>query len=371
MRKKLEKAGKAAVALCCVLICVWCAGTRLQSWAKQEGADALLLAAGMAVEEESPSPSGSPAGNPSENQAPEAGETTLNGDEEIPGFLDDDGIVPFHNNELPSVSVTPDPARASLPVEEIHLDGGAQIDNFFVKDTTDSGTDLAAELLQDPAVDIKANGEVEVLIYHTHTSEAYSESYTGFYYGDMDTRTQNQEMSVVAAGEEIKKELEKAGIGVVHDTTVNDSLYNGSYSRSWEVLQNNLEKYPTIQVTIDVHRDSMTTQEGVKYKPTAEVDGRRAAQVMFLAGCDANGDWGDFPDWKENLHLALRVQQAATELYPDLIRPLNFSNSKYNMNATKGSMLVEIGTEVNTVSEAKYSGKLVGKILAEVLINRV
>ena len=126
------------------------------------------------------------------------------------------------------------------------------------------------------------------------------------------------------------------------------------------MLQNNLEKYPGIQVTIDVHRDSMTTEEGVKYKPTAVINGRKAAQIMFLAGSDANGDWGDFPDWRDNLHLALRVQQTASELYPELVRPLDFSDSKYNMNATKGSLLVEVGTEVNTASEARYSGETGG-----------
>ena len=214
---------------------------------------------------------------------------------------------------------------------------------------------------------MKGDGSVEILIYHTHTSEAYSSSYTGFYYTDMETRTGNQDQSVVAAGEELKRALEAMGFGVVHDTTVNDTLYNGSYDRSWEVLQKNLEEYPTIQVTIDVHRDSMTTESGVKYKPTVTVDGRKAAQVMLIAGCDADGGWGDFPRWEENLRLALRVQEKLQTLYPGFARPLNFSNSKYNMNATPGSMLVEVGTEVNTVSEARYAGHLVGQALGQVL----
>ena len=90
---------------------------------------------------------------------------------------------------------------------------------------------------------------------------------------------------------------------------------------------------------------------------------------MLIAGCDAGGGWGDFPRWEENLRLALRVQESLETLYPGLARPLNFSNSKYNMNATPGSLLVEVGTEVNTVEEAKYSGRLVGEILAETLQN--
>ena len=133
------------------------------------------------------------------------------------------------------------------------------------------------------------------------------------------------------------------------------------------MIQNNLAKYPGIQVTIDLHRDSMTTEAGVKYKPTAEVGGRKAAQAMLLAGCDADGSWGDFPDWRQNLRLMLRVQQKAQALYPGLMRPLSFSNSKYNMNATHGSILVEVGTEVNTVAEARYTGQLVGEILGETL----
>ena len=50
------------------------------------------------------------------------------------------------------------------------------------------------------------------------------------------------------------------------------------------------------------------------------------------------------------------------------MRPLNFSNSKYNMNATRGSMLIEVGTEVNTAAEARYTGRLLGEILAETLL---
>ena len=362
MQKKLLQFSKAFAILLSVFVCVWCAAVRFQSWAREEGTDALLLAAGMRVEETEKAegrPQAPPSAKETARSQVEAEETDLG--------LPDDGIVPFHGEELPGVSATPDPGRASNTVEEILIDGGEQVGNFFVKDTSGSGVNLTEELKQDPAVSLKSNGEVEVLIYHTHTSEAYMPQFTGFYYTDMETRTQNQDRSVVAVGEEIKKALEAEGIGVVHDTTVNDALYNGSYSRSWEVLQNNLEKYPGIQVTIDVHRDSMTTEEGVKYKPTAVINGRKAAQIMFLAGSDANGDWGDFPDWRDNLHLALRVQQTASELSPELVRPLDFSDSKYNMNATKGSLLVEVGTEVNTASEARYSGKLVGEILAKTL----
>ena len=355
MKKGITRWMKNLAVLGSVFLCVWCAAMKFQDWAAEQGGDALLFAAGMkaqAASETAPTP------------VPEEGAVQ---EEAAQYFLPDDGVVSLTQALDPQTSVTPDPNRASAPVEEIQLEGGTQVGNFFVKDSTGSGTDLNAALQEAPSVHLKGDGSVEILIYHTHTSEAYSSSYTGFYYTDMETRTGNQDQSVVAAGEELKRALEAMGFGVVHDTTVNDTLYNGSYDRSWEVLQKNLEEYPTIQVTIDVHRDSMTTESGVKYKPTVTVDGRKAAQVMLIAGCDAEGGWGDFPRWEENLRLALRVQEKLQTLYPGFARPLNFSNSKYNMNATPGSMLVEVGTEVNTVSEARYAGHLVGQALGQVL----
>lgn len=354
MSKKMKRVLRSISVFMSLVICVWCVGVKLQGISAADSISALLFAAGLQSETEISESNPVISGVSQDDKDPEKENMIIN---------ENDGIVPFHQDEFPTVSPTPDLNRTTLPVEAIQATGGSQLDNFYVKDNTGSGTDLAAELLNDPSIHIQANGEIEVLLYHTHTSEAYVDVATDFYYTDMETRSLNQDMGVVAVGREIKAELEKAGIGVIHDTTVCDTMFNGSYSRSWEVLQSNLEQYPTIQVTIDIHRDSMTTEEGVKYKPTAQIEGRNAAQVMLIAGCDANGEWGDFPDWIENLRLALQVQQKASELYPDLMRPLNFSNSKYNMNATTGSLLIEVGTEVNSISEAKYSGQLMGRVL--------
>ena len=358
MRKRFARWGNNLLLLGCAVVCLWCVGTKSQAGAQEQGGDALLLAAGM-----QPQPASPPSGASASPSPSPGGEAPL--EEAYP--LPDDGVVSLGGGQEAAPAVTPDPSRSSAPVEEIQLEGGAQVADFFVKDSTGSGTDLLAALEEEPSVHLKRDGSAEILIYHTHTSEAYSQSYTGFYYTDMATRTEDPDQSVVAAGEALKQALEAQGFGVVHDTTVNDTLYNGSYDRSWEVLQKNLAEYPTLQVTIDVHRDSMTTDSGVKYKPTVTVNGRKAAQVMLIAGCDANGGWGDFPRWEENLRLALRVQQKLQQLYPGLARPLNFSNSKYNMNATPGSMLVEVGTEVNTVSEARYAGQLAGDAIGQAL----
>lgn len=355
MKQSKRYAAKKTAVLLSAMFCIWAVWLKVQQISPQDTASALGYAAGISVKDKEgvPGLEGMQQGDKPE--------------QDVLPYMEDDGIAPFHQYELPIISSTPDPDRDYNTVEEITLNDGSQLAGFKVKDSTDSGTDLAAELLNDPSVKLKADGSVEVLIYHTHTTEAYLDNYFGYYYTDMATRSQNPDMTVVAVGEALKAELEKAGIGVVHDTTVNDTMYNGSYSRSWDRINENCRENPGIQVTIDLHRDSMTTDAGVKYKPTAEVEGRKAAQIMVMAGCDANGGWGDFPNWLENLRFALRVQQKAAEMYPGLMRPMSFSNSKYNMNATTGSILIEVGTEVNTISEAKYSGQLFGSALAGLL----
>lgn len=236
---------------------------------------------------------------------------------------------------------------------------GVQYNNIWVKNINKNHSiDIASELNKAPAVKIVKNSPTpQVLIYHTHTTEAFLG----------DTRTQDLSRSVVAVGDEIAAQLQAAGINVVHDKTVHDyPSYNGSYDRSKVTIQNNLKKYPGIQVTLDIHRDAMTASDGSHYKPTAVVDGKKAAQLMIISGCDDDGTLG-YPNWEYNLRLAVRLQQSVATLYPGLARPLNFCPKKYNENMTRGSLLVEFGTEVNTLDEAKYSGQMFGKALAQTL----
>ena len=87
---------------------------------------------------------------------------------------------------------------------------------------------------------------------------------------------------------------------------------------------------------------------------------------MIISGCDDDGTL-DFPDWEYNLRFAMRIQRALTERCPALARPLYFCPRKYNEHMTHGSLLIEIGTDMNTLEEALYSGKLLGDALASVL----
>ncbi len=87
---------------------------------------------------------------------------------------------------------------------------------------------------------------------------------------------------------------------------------------------------------------------------------------MILAGCDTDGERG-FDCWEENLNFALKIQDKAETLYPDMTRPLNFDYFAYNEYVCNGSLLIEVGTESNSIDEATYSGSLLGNAIADVL----
>ncbi|QAT51106.1 stage II sporulation protein P [Caproiciproducens sp. NJN-50] len=263
------------------------------------------------------------------------------------------------SSKAPSSAASTGTGSVASGVEEMCINtGGSKYENFYVKNSNQHHTiDIGAELKKQPDVKIQKNASPQVLIYHTHTTEAF----------DGVTRTTDKTKSVCAVGDEITKQLQAAGIGVIHDTTYHDyPAYNGSYNRSIVTMQKDLKQYPSIQVTIDLHRDAMTRSDGTRLKPTAVVNGKKAAQVMIISGCDDTGDLG-FPDWEYNLRLALRLQKSMADLYPDLGRPLNFCARRYNENVTHGSLLVEIGTDANTLEEAVYGGELFGKALAAAL----
>lgn len=245
---------------------------------------------------------------------------------------------------------------------------GKQYQNIWVKNSNKNhGIDIAEELNKQPAVKIVKNASApQVLIYHTHTTEAYRTSASAST-DSSQWRSRDQSKSVVAVGDEIAKQLEAAGIKVMHDKTEHDyPAYNGSYDRSKVTIQKNLNQYPGIQVTLDIHRDAMEMENKTRGKPTTVINGKRAAQIMVISGCDDDGTLG-FPNWEYNLRLAVRLQKSLSDSYPTLARPLNFLPRKYNENMTKGSLLIEVGTETNTIDEAKYSGELFGKSLARVL----
>ncbi len=250
-----------------------------------------------------------------------------------------------------------------------YTSGGTKYKNFYVKNSTNYDLNIGEMLNSELGFEIEDNDSIQVLIYHTHTCESYIDKDVGYYYESYYPRTTDNRYNVTQVGEAIAQQLRKAGIGVIHDTTIHDTSYNGSYSRSRATVDSYIKKYPTIKVTLDVHRDSIGTDE-YKVKPTFTYNGKQGAQIMIMSGYDANGSF-NFPNWNYNLRFALQLQQTCETNFKGITRPLSFGNFAYNMNVNTGSLLVEVGTDSNTLEEAVYSGELLGKSLAEVLQNNI
>lgn len=220
-------------------------------------------------------------------------------------------------------------------------------------------------LEQDCKLSIKDKSKPTILVYHSHTTEAYSLLDVG-YYIHSDSRSNDSSRNMVRVGDELVRYLEKAGFNVIHDTDIHDKSYNASYDTSRKCVEKYLEEYPSIDITIDVHRDDITYSNKTKVKPTATVLDKKAARMMIISGCEY-GSVKNFPDWEHNLRFNLQVQNKVNELYPKLMRPILFSERRYNMYETHYSFLLEIGTDANTLDEACYSARLFGKALGDLL----
>lgn len=245
----------------------------------------------------------------------------------------------------------------------IDLPNGGQVRNI----TSMDNSQLLSLAEQPPAFEITADGEPEVLIMHTHTTECYEPCEREYYDLNRSSRVLDSEQNMTVIGNEITYQLYQSGIGVIHDTTVHDYPdYNGSYDRSRETVQNILEQYPSVKVVLDIHRDAIE-KDGDRIAPVTEIDGKKAAQVMIICGCD-DGTM-DMPNCTDNFKFACALQSRLESDYPTLTRPVLFDYRHYNQDLTPGSLLIEVGGHANTLEQAKYSGQLIGKSLSKLLLD--
>ena len=194
-----------------------------------------------------------------------------------------------------------------------------------------------------------------VLILHTHACESYADS--GGY------RTEDTAQNMVSIGEAVAEELEKRGIGVIHDRTLHDRLsYDGSYDASRETVTRWLEAYPEICLVLDLHRDAIEDENGNQLGAAVEVNDLRAAQLMLVLG--TGYAWQENPQWQENVALGLKLYVQLERQVPGICRPLCLRNSRYNQDLSPGMLLLEVGTAGNTHAEAIASAKILAEAIA-------
>ena len=239
--------------------------------------------------------------------------------------------------------------------------------NIYLKNSTDLKIDIKSLVNEPLKYKVEKGSSPSVLIIHTHATESFLNE-SRDYYTDSDlSRTTDKNMNVTALGRIVADKLKNAGYGVIHDETLHDyPSYSESYSRAAKTINGYIKKYPGIKIVIDIHRDSISAGNADKVKVTSKINGKKAAQIMIVMGSQS-GSVKNFPNWKENLKLALRLQQKTESMYPSLARSISLMPRNYNESLTTGSMLIEMGTEANSIEEVKYSAELLGSSLCALL----
>ena len=209
-------------------------------------------------------------------------------------------------------------------------------------------TDAAA-----PADDIltqilpASNGK-RVLIYHTHTHEAYAMAYDGEYDALEEWRTDDNEHNIVRVGAELTALLTERGFEVVHDVTDHEQNdLSTAYERSLTTLsQRGGEEY---DLYIDLHRDAYT--EGAQL--TCSYAGKDSAKLMVLIGKGEN--FSVKPYYEENYRLATMLTREINAICPGLCRDVMVKTGRYNQHISPNSLLIEVGNNMNTLEEALAS----------------
>ncbi|MBQ9393410.1 MAG: stage II sporulation protein P [Oscillospiraceae bacterium] len=254
----------------------------------------------------------------------------------------------FTDNGVPAETVAPAP------------DGYTVAGGVLIRNRSDRTLPVETVASGDFAAKYPAEGP-QVLIYHTHGSEAYSLPPGQSYHSTGSYRSDDASVSVVGVGDEIAAVLSSYGISVLHDRTrYDDPSYTAAYSRSGDAVEAYLAKYPSLVYLIDVHRDAVQNEAGQQFKLVSAED-PRAAQLCLVMGVNHDG-------WEQNLTLAAAVQRTLQADRPTLMRPISLLNANYNQNFSRGSMLLEVGAAGNSPEEAVYAGRLFAKGLAETIL---
>jgi stage II sporulation protein P len=236
---------------------------------------------------------------------------------------------------------------------------------FYIVDSTTSVTKKlfpVKELLERDMTIKNKKGKKQILIYHTHgASEYFSDSKSG-----------KIEDSVVGVGDELTKELEKLGYGVLHDRKQYD-LINGSlerslaYNKSLSAIEKHLAENPDIKVIIDLHRDSV----GKGKHTYTTIDGKKTAIVMFFNGMSRTRSgpiaYLNNPNLQGNLAFSLQLKCKAMEYYDGFTKPIYLKGYRYNLHLRERSLLIELGNENNTVEEVKNAAAPLADVLHKVL----
>lgn len=236
-------------------------------------------------------------------------------------------------------------------------DGYVRVGDVFIKNTS---RQTVEDIAFDGTFAAKLGADApQVLILHTHGSEAYTMPAGEEYEASGSYRTMDTTKNMIRVGDEIAAVLSRYGLSVLHDRQIHDTDYNSAYDKSYDSAAAYLEKYPSISFVLDIHRDAISDADGNQYKVVSQED-PRAAQLSIIMG-------SNYDAWLSNLRLAVAVQSHLAHDHPTLMRPITLRWYGYNQSLSTGSLLVEVGAAGNSLDEAIYAARLFARGFAETL----
>ncbi|MDD6065647.1 MAG: stage II sporulation protein P [Firmicutes bacterium] len=259
--------------------------------------------------------------------------------------------------------------EARTKAAEVNLDALQDftylLENYYTVDasTTADPAQINADALLSPKMQIEKNaGKPQILIYHTHSQEAFADSVSG-----------DVSATIVGMGDYLTELLtEKYGYCVIHNTSVFDMIdgkldRNAAYNLAEAEISQILEENPSVEVVIDLHRDGLDGE-----KMVTDINGKPTAKIMFFNGLSRtarNGviDYLPNPYIAENLAFSFQLQLKAEEYYPGFTRNIYLQSLRYNLHLRPRALLVEAGSQLNTVEEEKNAMEPLADILDMVL----
>ena len=213
---------------------------------------------------------------------------------------------------------------------------------------------------QDGSTAQTAPKEPQILIYHTHSQETFSDY------------PENPEATITGVGAYLSELLEGKGYSVIHDDGVYDYRdgkldRSRAYTYALEGIQGILQKYPSIEVVLDLHRDGVA--EGTRL--VTEINGKPTAKIMFFNGTSQTPDgpieYLPNPNREANLAFSFQMQLKAAGMYPGFTRKIYLKGLRYNQHVRARSALIEVGAQTNTYEEARNAMEPLAHILDQVL----
>lgn len=284
-------------------------------------------------------------------------------------FFKESNILLAGDSEMPS-GILHDEYLSGIEPENL-IGMQIQVLAYSVRDDSEAGNELepVSAPVEKPAIMKEeeeiipqiANINVEelkgkrVFLYCTHSAETYIPE-------SGKARLDGKHGLVNQVAEKLSKDLQEKGLRANFIDTIHDyPEYKLSYTRSRETVSKLVDSYDDIAAIFDIHRDSI---EGSNWAPRTKINGQDIAQILIIVGSDKRKS---HPNWRANYQFAQRLYIQGEKMYPGLIRGIRDKAGTYNQEFHPRSLLLEFGSDCNTLAEAEHSVELFSEVLVEVL----